>query len=394
MKAHERIEWLIAYSLAFISAATASLYGFMSAAGPYGLVKGAGLFGVAFIGCHGPAWIVKAKQRLGWLGASFGVLVTGVCLAATLWGGLGTNASGGATLQAERTKASKTIADDRATLAKFERERAAMPAFTAATAETVEAGRSAVAAAERTRLAECGNGDLKQRGPNCRLRETEESTARTVLTTAVGNKAATDQAANLDREAAALRKRLDNAQPAIEADPQASAFSQLTGIPIATSAALNAFWLSLAFELGAMFSMMLAYSNTLAPTVSSSNGAGAVAVDGNPYGSAADATTQLARRPLRIAGVQLIEPPKPAGGDAASVGRFMLACLPRAKGEQATWGAIYVRYERWCAEQEPALSPLDLSSFGELFRATCERVNIRTRKQGTKVYCLDVRLVA
>jgi len=313
MKAHERIEWLIAYALAFISAATASLYGFMSAAGPYGYVKGAGLFGVAFIGCHGPAWIVKAKHRLGWPGALFGGFVTAVCLGATLWGGLGTNATGGATLQAERTSAADAHKDDRAELARVVQERSAMSAFTPATEEAVQAANASVTAAEAIRLRECGNGDPKQRGPNCRQRETEEQTRRDALAAILVAKAATDKAAKLDGEAAAIRARLGKFQPVIERDPQASAFSQLTGISIATSAALNAFWLSLAFELGAMFAMMLAYSNATVPPAEPA-----------PVVAAAQQT-----------GVAEPAPSMPVIAAAArettgDVRRFMLACLPRA----------------------------------------------------------------
>ena len=91
-----------------------------------------------------------------------------------LWGGLGTNASGGAALRAERTKTSTDIADDRAALKRIERDQAALPAFTRTNAEAVAAARAAVASAERSRLAECGNGDLKQRGPHCRAREAAE----------------------------------------------------------------------------------------------------------------------------------------------------------------------------------------------------------------------------
>jgi hypothetical protein len=56
--------------------------------------------------------------------------------------------------------------------------------FAPLTEESVAAARDAVAAAERIRAAECGNGDRKQRGPNCRQRETEEQARREALTTA------------------------------------------------------------------------------------------------------------------------------------------------------------------------------------------------------------------
>jgi hypothetical protein len=377
MKAHERIEWVIAYALAFVSAATASLYGFMSAAGPYGYVKGAGLFGVAFIGCHGPAWIVKAKHRLGWSGAVFGSFVTAVCLGATLWGGLGTNATGGATLQAERTSVADARKDDRAELARIMQERAAMPAFSPTIEEAVQAASAAVIAAEAIRLRECGNGDPKQRGPNCRQRETEEQTKRDALAAILVARAATDRVTKLDGEAAAIRARLGKSLPVIERDPQASAFSQLTGISIATSAALNAFWLSLAFELGAMFAMMLAYSNATTMPVEH---AAIVAVE-----QPTSLTDPVAAEP-EIAAL--------ARETTGDVRRFMLACLPRAADKEATWGAIYARYQRWCADQSPPAVAHDLNAFGELFGAACERARIRTQKRGSKLYCVGVQLVA
>jgi len=241
---------------------------------------------------------VKAKHRLGWPGALFGAFVTAVCLGATLWGGLGTNATGGATLQAERTSVADARNDDRAELARVMQERAAMPAFSPATEEAVQAAGAAVTAAEAIRVRECGNGDPKQRGPNCRQRETEEQPKHDALAAILLAKAATDKVAKLDGEAAAIRARLGKSQPVIERDPQASSFSQLTGISVATTAALNAFWLSLAFELGAMFAMMLAYSNATTMPVEHA----AVAVE-QPTGIAEPAA--VPRRP-RAAGGHLL----------------------------------------------------------------------------------------
>jgi hypothetical protein len=44
-----------------------------------------------------------------------------------------------------------------------------------------------------------------------------------------------------------------------------------------------------------------------------------------------------------IAGTAMIEPPAAPVGD---VKRFLLACLPRAHGEQVTLSAVYARYCR------------------------------------------------
>ena len=256
----KRLEFLIAYSIATASAALASLYGFMSASGYYGLAKGVGLCCVAFVGCHGPAWIAKVKREMGWPAALFGFVVTAFCLGVTLYGGLGTIASGGAGLRAELVKVSGTFERDRATLKRLSAEREAMK-FTATDADAVSAAQAAAQTATRIRERECGNGDPKQRGPNCRTRETEEQTRLEALTIAKTNKSLTDQAAKLDREIAAVTAKLDRAPAIVAADPQASTFSQLTGFSVDTSAALYAFLFSIALETAAMFAMMVAYSS-------------------------------------------------------------------------------------------------------------------------------------
>jgi hypothetical protein len=80
---------------------------------------------------------------------------------------------------------------------------------------------------------------------------------------------------------------------------------------------------------------------------------------------------------------------------AAPVGdikRFLLACLPRARSQQATLSAVYERYCRRC--EENGLSALGATEFAVDFKAIAARYGIRTQQDGTKIYCLDVRLVA
>ncbi len=366
MRAHERIEWVIAYGLALVSALTASLYGFMSAAGPYGIVKGAGLFFVAFIGCHGPAWIVKAKRQIGWPGAIFGTIATSICLGATLWGGLGTTATGGAMLSAERVKANTSIADDRAMLAKLETQRKAVPAFVPTTAEAFKASEDAAAAAERTRKAECGHGDPRQRGKNCRERELDEAAARSALVTAAANKGATDSAAKLDSQAAGIRERLAKAPPTMDADPQASAFSRLTGIAVDMSAALYAFWLSLAFELGAMFCMMIAYSNGAKRP--------ALPVTG------ADAT--------RDGNVVSLDSARPQGDPA----RFALARLAAAAGQSIELGELHAAYREWCSKE--GLRAMGGEQFAQQFSKLCTFADVETRATDGRLFCIGLALTA
>src|SRR4029077_12439279 len=96
---------------------------FMSASGYYGLATGVGLCCVAFVGCHGPAWIAKVKRDIGWPAALFGMLATAACFGVTLYGGLGTIASGGADLRAKTSKSTSDIERNRATLQRLTAQR-------------------------------------------------------------------------------------------------------------------------------------------------------------------------------------------------------------------------------------------------------------------------------
>jgi hypothetical protein len=98
-----------------------------------------------------------------------------------------------------------------------------------ATEEVVSAAREAVVAAERIRLAECGNGDPRQRGPNCRARETDEQTKRDALAAVLLDQAAATRATELDAAAAAVRSRLAKAAPVQNANPLGTALEPLVG---------------------------------------------------------------------------------------------------------------------------------------------------------------------
>ena len=77
-----------------------------------------------------------------------------------------------------------------------------------------------------------------------------------------------------------------------------------------------------------------------------------------------------------------------------TVGRFMLACLSKAPGEEAAGGAVFARYRRWCSEQTPPHAALETKAFAQQFAERCERLGIRMRRDGSKVYCVGVQLVA
>jgi hypothetical protein len=141
---------------------------------------------------------------------------------------------------------------------------------------------------------------------------------------------------------------------------RAAAISNLLHIPIDDAVALYAFVASLALELAGMAAMMRADGHVTAPI--------------------AEPIT-LAPSPLAM-----------LAGPFGNVKRFLLECLPRAKGQRVTLGAVYARYRRWCDDQ--TATPLSAHAFAEEFKRISERVALRTKQDGTKIYCLDVKLVA
>src|SRR5262245_10357985 len=125
-----------------------------------------------------------AAVRLWFMRHHVGAIVIGVIAAAalvvTFTNSLGAIAARGDTTQAERRKAKTDSAADLADLKRITREREAL-VFTATTFEAVQAAREAVKFAEEIRQRECGGGDPRQRGPNCRQRESEEQAKRDAL---------------------------------------------------------------------------------------------------------------------------------------------------------------------------------------------------------------------
>lgn len=299
---------------------------------------------------------------------------------------LGAVASRGAGTEAVRAKAADAIKDDRSRLARIQREREAMK-FLATDADAVKAAQTAVAAAERTRLAECGNGEPKQRGPNCRTRETEETTKRDILTAALANKALTDQAAKLDNDAAAIRSRLEGAKPVKEGNSLGEALGRLLPLSATTATTAQQGLLSAIAEL------LIAAALTLPELLRSEPPAAASRDEGQAFPP--EPSSAPAKRPTTIAGVPLTDPPMPhAPTDADTVGRFMLPCLSRASGRETAGGAVYARYQRWCGDQQPQHAPLDAKSFAVQLAERCQRVDIRVRRDGGKVYFVGVRLIA
>src|SRR5262245_11113730 len=164
-------------------------------------------------------------------------------------------ANRGAGKEADQAKLSATVKTDRARLERIERERAALPNVYA-TDETVKAAQAAVTAAERIKERECGNGEPKQRGPNCRQRETEEQAKRDALATVLANKATTDKATKLDREIAEISARLAKA-PAVKETSAGKTLGSLLSLSAVSAATFQQQFFSAIVELAIAASFAL-----------------------------------------------------------------------------------------------------------------------------------------
>jgi hypothetical protein len=335
-----------------------------------------------------------AAVRLWFHGHRLGAVVTGLiaflALVVTFTNSLGAIAARGDATLAERAKAVDTRKQDQADLARLTAERAAMPSFTPTTAEAVSAAREAVNAAERTRKAECGNGDLKQRGKHCREREIDEGKARTALSAAVTNKAATDRAAQLDTDIRALRRRLDGGPAVADANPLGAVLGVLLGMGAATVTAWQQAVMAAVFEL-CLVGVMVAFELLGHRKGAASMPAGAARADAVRE-AALEGTVILPVRPA-------LPPPRKARGKATSAKASTVRAylrdhlFPADNGERMDIMAMVRAYRAWCAEK--GMEPAPLDSILDEIEGLCRKVEVRIEPgDDQRVYVHGVKIGA
>src|SRR5215475_11270735 len=209
----------LAVLLGAVSVLLATRYGYKGAdTSVEGFISAVVFGSIALCACLFDA----AAVRLWFMRHHAGSVIIGMIAAAalivTFTNSLGAIASRADSTQAERVRAKADQAEDRAELARITGERGALK-FTPTTDDAVKAARDTAATAERIRVAECGNGDPRQRGPNCRQRETEEQGKRDALASAFASNAMTERAAQLDADAARVRAKLARALRVQNANP-------------------------------------------------------------------------------------------------------------------------------------------------------------------------------
>jgi hypothetical protein len=379
----------LAALLCVVSVALAARYGYKGADTEIDGAISAIVFGlVALCACLFDA----AAVRLWFMGHRIGASAIGVIAAAalvvTFTNSLGAIASRSDITQSERNRTKADEIDSRAELARITRERDGL-AFTPTTDDAVKAARAAVVTAERIRLAECGNGDPKQRGPNCRQRETEDQGKRDALASVLTNRALTERAAQLDADAARVRAQLARAPKVQNANPLGTVLEQMIG---ATAVALTAWQQAIVagvFEL-CLVGVMVIYE----------------LLGHQCPESKARLTEEPTQAPMPVA-VAPSEARQPGSPTAAPSGKPQSRSKPKiptgsvkmfvrdrlfpAEGERLDMKALTADYRAWCAQKRVAA--LELASFLDELETVCRNAGIAIEVGANKrVYCLDVKL--
>ena len=366
----------LAVFLGAVSIALAARYGYKGADTIVDGVISAVVFGSIAL-C---AFIFDAAAvRLWFMRHHVGAIVIGVIAAAalvvTFTNSLGAIAARGDTTQAERSKAKTDRAADLADLKRIARERDAM-VFTPVTAEVVKAAQDAVKSAEEIRQRECGAGDPRQRGPNCRQRETEEQAKRDALTAALASKALTDRATKLDQYAEAVRAKLGKAPLVEKPNPLGDTLELLLG---AAAAALTAWQQAV---VAAVFELCLVGVMVIFELL------GQDPFDRQPPDRESISAKAGAKLSTSSTGRGR---PKPATA-SATVKAFIAECVSPAEGDRVEMKALVQEYRAWCATK--GTGPVDLETFLEEVERVCRRVGIEIVSDVQRVFCLNVKIDA
>jgi hypothetical protein len=233
-----------------------------------------------------------------------------------------------------------------------------------------------VTAAERIKERECGNGEPKQRGPNCRQRETEEQAKRDALATVLANKATTDKATKLDREIAEISARLAKA-PAVKETSAGKTLGSLLSLSAVSAATFQQQFFSAIVELAIAASLAL-------PELLRPKRAPAAKREEEPAPSVEGVPDKIEAPPTPKPRLVSDQP------KAGSVPDIMADLLKPAKGRRVEIEEVFKGYATECqANGERVLTPEQFIDPAQRF---CRECGIRTQVIGEHIYLLDVRL--
>jgi hypothetical protein len=362
---------------------TVGSYGYGSSDDPNVKWNMAFLFGaIACGGLFGHA----VSARLWRISPALSLTIGGVCglaLIVNLSNSLGALAGRADKSPIERVALNKGIRSDEAELVRLQRQRDAMPAFVATDEVAVTAAKRAADTASSNRRAECGNGEPKQRGPNCRQREVDEKDAADRLAAATSARVSTERAGKLEASMTAIHQRLASAGPVVTVNVQGSALARLFRLPdteadFATTVQQ--------FGMAAIVELLIAFAliawETLRPAPQAVTPP-SKKTDEQPVQPTEPPTSfKVLPKP------KLVSSRAPAGG----VSDYVLARLEAAKGCEIEFGDAYVDYTAWCATS--GFEPLSPELFAQAMKGLCEKARVQVRRKGGSAMFVGVRLAA
>jgi hypothetical protein len=243
--------WAIGYLAMAVSVLLAVRFSYASADTTIDACIRAGAAATAaIVGCHGPAWILRAVRLRAWSVTFFASLGFLICLAVTLAGGIGTIAAGSDKSLAMRKNIAATHADRRKELESLRDKRTALP--THRPAGTIE---SDLVAARVDRRWMTSN--------SC-----TDATATASRTFCIdyarlqGELAAAKEANVLDEKIGELNGKLEMTPAVRAANPQAEVVARLLHLTPEDAEAWYALLFALAVEAAAMSVLLIAETIT------------------------------------------------------------------------------------------------------------------------------------
>lgn len=297
------------------------------------------------------AMAFAARDRLkGWAAWFVFAWLTAI----SLWCAYGTTAGQLAERIGNKAVEISKQADAKALRDRLKADRAAMPSFDIATAESIAAADSAVVAAQnaveaadRAVTQECGKV-----GENCRKRQGEATERRSELNKAIAAKtamirdrAATDKAADLERqirEAEAALAKVDVKTVEVDADPQAASMSKATGWDENKIVLFSHLLFAIGIEAGSGFGLWMLF------------GHGHAKRDDDIDEDADEPEAQaVAPEPVKV-------DPTPVFGSRAHF--FKEAVMPE-NGQRVASAIMYRGYQAWC--QKIGVESVSAQVFGK-----------------------------
>jgi hypothetical protein len=353
----------------------------------FGFVTAGALCGHA-IGAR--CWRFSRALALAWLIFAF------VALALSLSNSLGAIVNRSAGQHMAAIEHNRKIEAAQLELRRLEAERGTMPAFTWVSAEAVSAAQTALSNASTAKNAECGNGDAKQRGNNCRARETAEAAASLALTDATRNRASTAKAEQLEAGAAAERVKLQTLGARLAVNQQGSAIARLFRMPDSEAgfaATVQQFGMAVSVEVMIML-LMLAWEamgrdGTLRATSHPAIQETAASEPAKP------AETKI--RPSAPKKLALVAPAKPklVTSTASPVGpvkRILTDLLETSSGDKLEIAELATAYKAACKAQGRRAASME--TFLDEVETFCKALGLKRKTIKGHVYLMDVKLGA